>query len=199
MASHSHSIMAWFVDMDNNDYFLVKHALSINLHPVENDTLPADQLSFEAEIPGPFRMASDLAQADASILAPLKLNGEHTQAIWTYLQAQNQKINTLLGYVLSQQDEPEFRKTTVQFSAGSVVIKKTDNWAIGDHARLKIFLPEESSAIYCYANVSKVDEIECVFTYTLIREQDRELLIRASLHVQSQQLKNRTKQRELNN
>lgn len=192
--------MAWFVDMNNNEYFLVEHVLSINLQSIGEDQLPIDQLSFEDEIPGPFRMASDLAKADASILTPLKLNSDNTQALWSYLQAQNQKINTLLSYVLTQQDDPKARHQTTKFSAGSLIIdnlNKTNTWKINDNVRLKIFLPEESSAIYCYAIVSGIEDTKCIFTYTFIREQDRELLIRASLHVQSQQLKNRAKQREL--
>ena len=190
--------MTWLADMDNNEYFLVQHTLSINLHPVNETQLPIDQNAFEEEIPGPFRMASDLAQADVSMLAPLKLNSENTQALWHFLQAQNQKINTLLSYVLTQQDEQQARHQSLKFSAGSLIIAGNDKWGVGDNVRLKIFLPEESAAIYCYACVSDSSESECVFTYTFIREQDRELLIRASLHVQSQQLKNRAKQRELN-
>ena len=184
--------------MNNNEYFLVKHVLSINLKSIDKNNLPLNQLAFEEEIPGPFRMASDLAKADASILAPLKLNSDNTQALWNYLQAQNQKINTLLSYVLTQQDDEKSRHQTIKFSAGSIIIKNSNTLKIDDNVRLKIFLPEESSAIYCYASVSDINDAECTFTYSFIREQDRELLIRASLHVQSQQLKNRAKQRELN-
>lgn len=183
--------------MNNNEYFLVPHRLSINLLPIDEQVLPSNQLAFEEEIPGPFRMASDLAKADASVLASLKLNSESTQSLWSYLEAQNQKINILLSYVLTQQDEQQSRYQTIKFSAGSLIIKSSNNWSIGQNARLKIFIPEESAAIYCYAKVSEIDESECVFTYTLIREQDRELLIRASLHVQSQQLKLRAQQRQI--
>ena len=183
--------------MNNNEYFLVQHALSINLISVDENDLPLNQLAFEEEIPGPFKMASDLAKADASILAPLKLNNDNTQALWNYLQAQNQKINTLLSYVLTQQDDQKSRHQTIQFSAGNLIIKSDNTLKVNDKVRLKIFLPDESSAIYCYANVSETNGSESTLTYTFIREQDRELLIRASLHVQSQQLKNRAKQREL--
>jgi len=185
--------------MNNTEFFLVPHSLSINIEPVDETALPVDQLAFENEIPGPFKMASDLSQADASILAPLKLNNDSTQALWGYLQAQNQKINALLTYVLTQQDDPKFHNTTLQFSAGSLITVPNSTWAIGDNARVKIFLPEESSAIYCYAVVSEINNSEHTFKYTLIREQDQELLIRASLHIQTQQLKDRAKQRELDN
>jgi len=186
--------------MNNNEYFLVEHVLSVNLQSIEESQLPLDQLAFEDEIPGPFRMASDLAEVDASILLPLKLNNDNTQALWNYLQAQNKKINTLLSYVLTQQDDQKTRYKTTHFSAGTFIvndINTSNTWKIGDNVRIKIFLPEESSAIYCYATVSDIDDTKYIFTYTFIREQDRELLIRASLHVQSQQLKNRVKKREL--
>jgi len=185
--------------MNNSEFFLVPHALAINIEPVEQSALPLDQSAFESEIPGPFKMASDLSQADASILAPLKLNNDNTQALWTYLQAQNQKINALLTYVLTQQDDPRFHNTTLQFSAGSFITAPNSTWSVGDNARVKIFLPEESSAIYCYAVVSEINNSEHTFKYTLMREQDQELLIRASLHIQTQQLKDRAKQRELKN
>lgn len=180
----------------NNKYFLVQHTLSINLQAVEDEEIPIDQSAFDAEIPGPFRMASDLAQADSSILAPLKLGTEQAQALCNYLHVQNQKLNTLLSYVLSQQDESQYRYQTQQFSAGCFSIAHTENWSMGQAVRAKIFLPEESSAIYCYAQVSEMNEDQDTFTYSLIREEDRELLIRASLHIQSQHLKERTKLRE---
>jgi len=183
--------------MNNNDFFLVPHALSINLEPVEESSLPLDQKAFEDEIPGPFQMASNLSVADASLLAPLKLTNDNTQALWQYLQAQNQKINVLLTYVLTQQDDPKFHHTSLEFSAGSLITESETVWSIGDHARLKIFLPEESSAVYCYATVSALSNSRYTFDYTWIREQDQELLIRASLHVQTKQLKDRAKRREV--
>ena len=185
--------------MNNSEFFLVPHTLSINLEPVDKIGLPVDSCAFENEIPAPFKMSSDLSQADASILSPLKLNNDNTQALWGYLQAQNQKINALLTYVLTQQDDPKYHNKTLQFSAGSFITIPNTTWAIGDSARVKIFLPEESSAIYCYAVVSEINNSEHTFKYTFIREQDQELLIRASLHIQTQQLKDRAKLRELNN
>jgi hypothetical protein len=183
--------------MNNNEYFLVPHKLSINIEPIDKTKLPVDQLAFEDEIPAPFKMVSDLAQADASILAPLKLNSDTTQALWSYLQIQNQKINTLLSYVLTQQDAPQFHHKTVKFSAGCIIADTADLFSIGEIVKLKIFLPDESAAIYCYAYVAAKTEEGHKFEYTYIREQDRELLIRASLHIQTQQLKNRAQQRAL--
>lgn len=184
--------------MNNHEYFLVPHSLSINIQTIEPTQLPVDIDAFESEIPGPFKMTSDLSHADVSVLAPLKLSGDNSQALWSYLQAQNQKLNTLLSYVLAEQDDPALRYKTTQFSAGAVVVDN-NNWPIGQHVQLKIFLPAEFSAIYCYATLTHKEGTNASFEYSFIREQDRELLIRASLHIQSQHLKDRTKLRELNN
>ncbi|MFT6985011.1 MAG: hypothetical protein ACJAT7_000818 [Psychromonas sp.] len=179
-----------------SEYFLVNHQLAINVKLLNSDENIPDDQQFEQEIPAPFRMASDLANIDTQALHSLKLNNETTQALWFYLQAQNQKINTLLTYVLSQQDEQKFHYQTTAFSAGCCLFHCPDNtFAMDQNVRLKIFIPEESAAIYCYARVSSVDNDSVELTYQQIREEDRELLIRASLHIQSKQLKFRATQR----
>lgn len=182
--------------MTNNQYFIVEHQLSLNVERLnENETVP-DELSFESEIPAPFRMASDLASLDSHSLQPLKLNNETTQALWGYLQAQNLKINTLLTYVLSQQDNKAFHFQSNAFSAGSCYLQQqTPSFTVDQKVRLKIFIPEESAAIYCYAQVRRVDDGIVELNYVQIREEDRELLIRTTLHIQSKQLKARAQQR----
>jgi hypothetical protein len=182
--------------MKNNQYFIVDHQLSLNVEALnDNETIP-DDINFESEIPAPFRMASDLASIDTHSLQPLKLNNETTQALWGYLQAQNLKINTLLTYVLSQQDDKEFHYKSTAFSAGSCFFKQhRKTFSVNQNVRLKIFLPEESAAIYCYAKVIDVNNDTVELSYQQIREEDRELLIRATLHIQSKQLKVRSEQR----
>jgi hypothetical protein len=186
--------------MPNNQYFLVEHQLSLNVEALkQNESIP-DANEFEREIPAPFRMASDLANIESHSLQPLKLNNETTQALWGYLQAQNLKINTLLTYVLSQQDDKDFHFKSHAFSAGVCLFKTSEqNFSVDQQVRLKIFIPEESAAVYCYAIVTAIKQDEASnmveLSYQQIREEDRELLIRATLHIQSKQLKARAEQR----
>lgn len=182
--------------MDNSDYFLVNHQLAINVEPLqENESIP-DTMLFEQLIPAPFRMASDLASLDSQALHSLKLNTESTQALWHYLQIQNQKISTLLSYVLSQQDDKEFHYTCTAFSAGNCFFYAQKNtFLVGQKVVLKIFIPDESAAIFCYAEVASIDKQNIELTYQKIREEDKELLIRTTLHIQSKQLKLRAEKR----
>jgi len=182
--------------MVGNEYFLVNYPLSINIELLgEHENIP-DAEEFERRIPAPFRMASEIASIDSQALQPLKLNNETTQALWGFLQSQNQKINTLLSYVLSQQDDEKCRYQTTAFSAGCCIfVCDNETFNIGQHALLKIFIPEESAALFCYATVTNIDKNQIELTYQQIREEDRELLIRTTLHIQSKQLKLRAAQR----
>ena len=182
--------------MGNNEYFLVNYPLSINIEKLnENENIPTAE-TFESSIPAPFRMASEITAIDAQALQPLKLNNETTHALWGFLQAQNQKINTLLSYVLSQQDDEALRYQTTAFSAGCCLFTcHNQTFSVGQDTLLKIFIPEESAAVFCYATVTAVTENQVELTYQQIREEDRELLIRATLHIQSKQLKLRAAQR----
>ena len=182
--------------MTNNEYFLVSYPLAINVEKLkEGENIP-DQQQFEQQIPAPFRMASDLAAIDSQALHPLKLNNETTQALWGFLEAQNQKINTLLTYVLSQQDDSRFHYQSSAFSAGCCIFNCDEHlFSVQQNVRLKIFIPEESAAVYCYASVTAINENSVELTYQQIREEDRELLIRTTLHIQSKQLKLRAAQR----
>jgi hypothetical protein len=180
----------------SNEYFLVNYPLAINVEKLkEGESIPELQ-EFEQQIPAPFRMASDLAAIDSQALQPLKLNNETTQALWGFLQAQNQKINTLLSYVLSQQDDPRFHYQTTAFSAGRCLFKCNKGaFSPQQNVLLKIFIPEESAAVFCYATVTDINNDSVELTYQQIREEDRELLIRSALHIQSKQLKLRAAQR----
>lgn len=182
--------------MDNENYFLVNHQLAINVEPLqENENIP-DAALFEQLIPAPFRMASDIASLDSKALHSLKLNNESTQALWYYLQIQNQKINTLLSYVLSQQDDKQFHYSCSAFSAGNCFFNALEKqFFIGQIVTLKIFIPDESAAVFCYAEVASIDNHLVELSYQQIREEDRELLIRATLHIQSKQLKLRAAKR----
>lgn len=186
--------------MNKPQYFLVDYALAINVQKLhEGETLP-DDILFEQLIPAPFKMASELANIDSSTLHGLKLNNENTQALWHYIQAQDKKINALLSYVLSQQDDPKCHYQSNSFSAGNCLFhcpKKT--FELDQKVILKMFIPEESAAVFCYAKVCHIEENITNLEYILIREIDRELLIRATLHVQSKQLKFKATQRDKEN
>ncbi|KXO07019.1 hypothetical protein AKG98_2794 [Moritella sp. JT01] len=193
-------------------YFSIKHSLSVNIEPVSIDQLPTSRLALENEMPIPFKMANDVAEIDSNALRSIRNIGEQADALADFLQMQNNKINLIMGYVLAQQDYPESRFNSTMFGAGEVKFLAHADLALEQAVRIKIFLPNDSSAIYCYGTISEREEqhsareeqdaddtlIEYTASYTRIRDIDREILIRATLRIQQLQLKQRAELRQEN-
>ncbi len=188
--------------MDTESYFAVQHSAPVNVTPVTMDN-PPDEADLANEMPLPFKMASEAALIDASAVRFLHHLGDNAKDLVEYLQLQSKKIDMLLSYILAQQDEPTHRFHTEKLGAGGICYFAKTALPVDSLAQVKIFLSEESAAVYCYGRVTRCEQttkgqlIEMQFAS--IREQDRELLVRASLHIQSKQLKLRAEQRSKQN
>lgn len=186
------------------DYFSIQHALSVNIEPVSMNQVPATLDALDTEMPIPFKMANEVANIDTAALRSIRNLSDQADALADFLQLQNEKINMIMGYVLMQQDDATHRFETDTFSAGGMSIFTHKAFTLNHPVRIKLFLPSESAAIYCYGTVSAVMEtnnakqFSYTFSFTHIREIDREILIRSTLHIQQQQLKLRAEQRQQN-
>lgn len=190
------------------EYFSIQHNLSVNIEAVTLEQVPESTDALENEMPIPFKMANDVAEIDSNALRSIRNLGEQAEALADFLQMQNTKINLIMGYVLAQQDNAESRFNTTSFGAGALTFLAPDEFANNQAVRVKIFLPSESTAIYCYgtitirdiaaSEVSPQDSslIEYTVGYNCIRDIDREILIRSTLRIQQQQLKQRTELRQ---
>lgn len=186
-------------------FFSVVHAIPVNVIPVAEDALPSLE-ALEAEMPEPFRVASAIASVDLGTSRLMRAQGsEAMQDLVEIINQQSRKIDLIMGYVLAIQDQPEHRFHTLRFGAGELhylfpLEAPQAPPKVGQLMRLKIFLRDEASAVYCYGRVKAVSEAPqglCVaLDYARIREEDRELLVRASLHIQSRQLKQRAAGRQ---
>jgi hypothetical protein len=185
------------------EYFSIQHNLSVNIEPVTFEHVPESTLALENEMPIPFKMANDVADIDSNALRSIRNLGDQAEALADFLQMQNNKINLIMGYVLAQQDNAESRFITTSFGAGALTFLSQDEFENNQAVRVKIFLPSESTAIYCYGiitarEISPQDSnmVEYSVGYHCIRDIDREILIRSTLRIQQQQLKQRTELRQ---
>ncbi|MFC3095855.1 PilZ domain-containing protein [Alteromonas sediminis] len=174
-------------------FFMIAHPLSVNVIP--QDTALPDSDEFEALMPHAFKLAGQFSSADTSLLRSLKNLGDQADVLVEYFQAQAQKLDWMLSYILEQQDDPKYRHSTIKFGGAGMVVKLSRPMTVGDVAQLKLFVPTEHSAIFCYGEVIACEQVEDAyhtsFLFSRIRESDQELLVRASLHLQTQQLRAR--------
>lgn len=186
--------------MENDQYFSVAYQLNANVQILDKGYAIPDPFQFDEEIPTPFKMANEGNAMSPGLHRALNNLGDSGKEIGLYLKAQSNKLDMVLSYVLSLQDDPNQRTQTTHFGGSELSFTWEKTIPSGTPVRIKLFLPEESAAVYCYAQITDnqlikpgVQRINC--SYTQIREQDREVLVRASLHVQSKQLQKRSESR----
>lgn len=182
-----------------NDYFIIEHDIRINVKPF-NDEEPDDH-GFERLIPEPFLMAGEQVMLEQSALKSLNRLGDLAEELAVYLRIQARKIDSMMRYILLQQDDPECRTFSHSYGGSALCFDSDSAYEEGDLLEVKMFLEHNDGAVYTLARVIGVEPVSDKFriraTYTRIREQDRELIVRASLHQQSRQLKRKAEQRML--
>ncbi|MBT1449742.1 PilZ domain-containing protein [Glaciecola sp. XM2] len=176
-----------------NAFYLIAHPLRVNVEPASDEQIAQSLDQFEESMPYAFRISSEMSEIEAQALRPFRNMGEKFDELVNYLQLQARKMDLMMSYILLQQDTPELRRTAIKFGGGGVVLPSQTDVELGSHVILKLFLETEAAAIYCMAQAVESQTMEDGFAisyaYTHIREQDQELLVRASLHLQTAQLR----------
>ena len=185
--------------MQFDEFFSIKHKFNVNIERLAPDH-NIDYQGFVDSIPLPFKIAGDMLSIDQAALRPLQGLSNSAGQLVEYLQHQASKIDMLVGYILSQQDQPENRFVGVQFGGGGVIFNSQQTFSLCEQLILKIFLLEDNCAVYCLGEIVEITEqANDGFNYKVIfeqiREADREQLVRTSLHQQSKQLQALSKQR----
>ena len=183
-----------------DSFFLINYRTQVNLIPVTKEQLNQSQEAFEETMPYAFKIAAELSEIESHALKPLRSLGDKLNDLVSFLQMQSRKIDLMMSYILLNEDEPEYKAQAIKFGGGGLVVEHTSPAQIGDAVTIKIFLEKEAAAVYCQAQViesiPKDDLFEVSYVYTHIREQDQELLVRASLHLQTNQLKKNKQKRD---
>lgn len=187
--------------MLDQEYFTVHHALTVNIEPLPlHFVLPSYQ-EFEAEIPAPFIVANEFSQLDhLNEAARNELRATDFKQVIQLLDSQNNKLNLLLTYMLSQQDHADYRYKTQSFGASQFSYISQISLDARTWIRAKLFLESPASAIYCYGQVTECEAIENHFVisvkYHLMRDIDQDLIIKAALHQQQKILRQRSLARD---
>ena len=182
-----------------HDFFAIEHQFSVNIMPIDNnEAYSFDQ--FIASIPMPFKLATDISAIDQSALRSLQNLGSSATQLVNFLNQQSQKIDLLIGYILSQQDEIQHRYRGLEFGGGGIKFITEQAFNVGQLLEVKIFLLDSHCAMYCYGEVVDViltnEQFVHKVIFHFIREEDREVLVRTSLHQQAKQLQKLAKQRD---
>ena len=197
-----------------HEFFAIDYDFTLNIMPLDANKVTTYE-QFISNMPMPFKLASDMMTIDQAALRPLQALTGVTGQLVDFLNHQSKKIDLLIGYILSQQDEDQHRYQGMKFGGGGVKFKAVSPFKLGQILELKIFLLENNCAVYCYGEVIEVlekieetevnqekespcEQYEHKVVFHFIREDDREVLVRTSLHEQSKQLQKLSQLRNQN-
>ena len=101
-----------------------------------------------------------------------------------------------MSHILASEQPEDNAMYCDSYGGGGVKFTTDKEYSLGQSFRTKLFLQYEASAVYCYSEVIAVDKLDdnkfqYTLLYTAIRDSDQELIVRASLHAQTRQLKKR--------
>jgi len=178
-----------------HEFFTIKHSLSVNLKPLGSEFAVPDKDALVKSMPYAFKIAAQMSEIETKALRPLRNLGEHAQELVDFLNLQSKKIDLMMSFILQQQDEDDFRYSTIEFGGGGLTLFSNKPVNIGEIAEVKVFLAEEAAGIFCFGEIIQCKEFQDGYAVTLIfvriRDEDQELLVRASLHLQTLQLRAR--------
>jgi hypothetical protein len=177
-----------------NAYFQVEEANQVNLFPVDENDIPPTKQALEHSIPPLFRLANEVNELDVNALRPLRNLGDVASELAEYLRAQSRKIDLIMSHILATEQPDDSNQYCDSYGGGGIKVTTESPFPLGQNLRTKIFLNHEASAIYCFTQVINVEFLgEGKYQHTLafvqIRDDDQELMVRASLHAQTRQLK----------
>ncbi|MDN3610349.1 PilZ domain-containing protein [Vibrio ostreicida] len=186
------------------EYFTVHHQMTINVEPLAQDACLPSFEQFEGEIPAPFIVASEFSHLDIlNDNARSELKNSDFKHVIELLDTQNAKLNLLLTFMLSQQDDIQYRRQTLSFGASKFSYNAETALPVGTKTRVKLFLEHPPAAIYGYGHVEtceqESDSHHITIKFDLLRDQDEDLLIKAALFQQQKLLRQRSLNRDKKN
>jgi hypothetical protein len=181
-----------------DEFFMIKSNIPVNMQVLADDFVLPKIDDLHRHMPYEFQIASELSGIDTKALRPLRGLGEHAIELAEFLNHQSRKIDLMMSLILQQHSKQEQTYHSVQFGGGGIILESEGELSVGSIIELKLFLREEASAIFCFAEViacKPADDTYHVFMiFTRIREEDQDLLVRASLHLQAANLRKRKSQ-----
>ncbi|WP_372760681.1 PilZ domain-containing protein [Pseudoalteromonas sp.] len=183
-------------------YFQIDESIRVNLCAVSEEHVPNTQLALENDIPPLFKLANEVSELEQSSLRPLRNLGDMAQELAAFLQAQSRKIDLIMSHILASEQAQDNAIECDSYGGGGIRFTSSEVYAIGQAFRTKLFLHYEASAVYCYCEVVAVEKkdnehYQYTLLFTAIRDSDQELIVRASLHAQTRQLKKRQQPEQL--
>lgn len=146
----------------SEELYLVPYASKVIVEQLA-DTYPFPTSSeLEAQIPEVFRLSGALNHLDYTVMKALNENGREYYALAQMVNAQNDKINTIISFILAEHEPKDNSYLTYALSGRALELKVLlpNSFKLHQKLRLKLFLVDYALAIYCYGVVEYIKDFK---------------------------------------
>lgn len=188
-------------EADRRSYFRIDDHVRLSLRRVPASELAQRIDRLEHDLAGNFTVMSSLAAITSQMSVGLRRIENRDPDLAAYLRAIDHKIEVIGRAFLAQEPECESGPAlAVNLSAGGMRVAVDEPMSAGEHVEVRMLLFPSFTGVLVYGDVVDCeplppDEAQVGFThlarisFTHIREQERELLIRHLLRRQSDLLR----------
>lgn len=185
-------------------YFRVDDAIRLGLRPVSPEELDQLDERLEQNLASSFTVMSSLASISAEMVVNMRRIENSDPDVAAYLKALDRKIE-VLGRALTVEDNELVEQPAhpVNLSAGGMAVLVNECYQPGQVLEIRMLLYPSFTGVLMYGDVidcEPLDEDESAsgyryrmrLSFTHLREQDRDLIIRHVLRCQSNELRRRS-------
>ncbi|MDU0114691.1 PilZ domain-containing protein [Psychrosphaera aquimarina] len=142
-----------------SEYFQLEHQIPVNIKDGGDwDSIPTmDQ--FEAMIPTPYKIASEMKGLEQTMLRPLRQLGDVIEPLAEYLKAQSRKIDLMMSYILQGQDDDDLKFQASSYGGGGFVFQSEQVFTLNNWIQCKLFFNEEAAAVFCLGKIVEIETI----------------------------------------
>jgi len=188
---------------ERRSFFRIDDTVRLSLRQVSNEEMDRRFERLEHDLAGNFTVMSSLAAITSQMTLGLRRIENRDADLAAYLRAIDQKIEVIGRAFIAQEPELSAEKALpVNLSAGGMCVRVDEPYEAGSMLEIRMLLFPSFTGLMIYGTVVHLENATeeasaegyrhvARIEFTHIREQDRELLIRHLLRLQSNQLRDR--------
>jgi len=182
-------------NVERRHFYRIDNEVGFHFEILGDDSILPTYEQFLNETPVNARIFSELEKIELETLSALRNIQSSHKDLFLYLKGINRKINILAANISALSSENEFQIENITLSAGGISFYHHEPIKRDEYLRLSLMLYPSCHEILCYARVmsiasegnkNQVPNPYCISVeYVLIREADRDALVKHVLAIQS--------------
>ncbi len=180
-------------------YFLVPYRTNVTLEKLPEGTTEPDMEEFSRSIPAVSAISGNLEKLDIVSAKALRKYGREFSRLVDHQTRIVEKINNIIGYLLTREDDSKFQTIKLSGSGFIVPQEALPGCNPDEQIHFRLFLKEYGIFICGFGKVVSCYQLDnqslAEVEFTRIMEKDREMIIQAMTQEQQKKLQQRNNEK----